>query len=73
MTRDTLVVAEGAVVVSRLGESKAHPAVVELRQQQLTLAPLVVALRVPLGDQEGQPGRTPRHGIRGVYATGVVS
>ena len=71
------VVAEGAVVVSRLGEKRANPAVVELRQQQLTLARLVVALRVPLGDQEGLPavasGRTPRRGLRGVYGTGVVS
>jgi len=67
-----LVAADGAVVVSRLGEKRAHAALVELRQQQLTLARLVVALRVPLGDQEGQPSvsssaRVQRRALRGVY------
>jgi hypothetical protein len=46
-----------------------HPAMVELRQQRILLARLVVALRVPLGDQEDQAGprRTQYRGVRGVY------
>jgi hypothetical protein len=65
-----VVDAEGPLVGGRT-----HPALVELRAQRLLLARLVVALRVPLGDQEdAQPGRTQRRGIRGVYGIrGVVS
>jgi len=50
-----------------------RPAVAELRQQRITLARLIVALRVPLGDQEeagsksGSP-RVQRRGVRGFYA-----
>jgi len=47
-------------------EGKTHPAVAEIRQQRITLARLLVALRVPSGDEEARP--TPqRRGIRGVY------
>ena len=56
----TLVDAEGVLVAGR-----AHPALVELRQQRITLARLVVAIRVPIGDQEG---RSQYRGARGVYA-----
>jgi hypothetical protein len=60
--------AEGELSISRLGERRAHPALVELRQQQLLLARLIVALRVPMGDQEETgPPRAQRRGIRGVY------
>jgi hypothetical protein len=59
------VSADGPLAVSRLGEQKAHPALVELRTQQILLARLIVALRVPLGDQEG---RSQYRGPRGVYA-----
>lgn len=69
---------EGPVSTTRLGEQRAHPAVVELRQQRIVLARMVVALRVPLGDQEDQsPARSPgairsqRRGIRGVYSGGA--
>jgi hypothetical protein len=59
---------KGELSMSRLGETRAHPALVELRAQQLLLARLIVALRVPLGDQEESPaGRPQRRGIRGVY------
>jgi hypothetical protein len=44
-----------------------HRGLVELRAQQITLARLVVALRVPMGDQ-GQ--RSQYRGARGVYAIG---
>src|SRR5687768_13191439 len=47
---------------------RAHPAAVELRQQRILLARLIVALRVPLGEQEdAQPRRTQYRGVRGVY------
>ena len=47
--------------------ARVHPAAVELRQVELTLARLVVALRIPVDDQED---RTQRRGIRGVYQGG---
>ena len=63
-----VVDAEGELSTSRLGETRAHPALVELRQQQLLLARLIVALRVPMGDQEETgPHRSQRRGLRGVY------
>jgi hypothetical protein len=55
-----LVDAEGPIVAGR-----AHPALVELRQQRIVLARLIVAIRVPLGDEE--QGRTQYRGPRGVY------
>lgn len=65
---------EGALVETRLGEKRAHPALVELRQQSLTLARLLVALRVPLGDEESGGGaRTQRRGLRGVYGVRSAS
>ncbi len=68
------VAADGPMLTTRLGEQKVHPAVVELRQQRIVLARLIVALRVPLGDQEDQSpavsspaARLQRRGLRGVY------
>jgi hypothetical protein len=62
---------QGPLATNRLGDEKPHPALVELRQQRLVLARLIVALRVPLGDQEGEdassPSRTQRRALRGVY------
>ncbi len=49
---------------------RAHPALVELRQQRILLARLIVALRVPLGEEEGArppASRPQRRGLRGVY------
>jgi hypothetical protein len=63
--------AEGPLTTTRLGETKTHPAVVELRNQRALLARLIVALRVPLGDQEQSTPRTApiprvqRRGLRG--------
>jgi hypothetical protein len=43
---------------------RAHPAAVELRQQQMTLARIIVALRVPLGEQQDAgPVRVQRRSI----------
>jgi len=51
-----------------LRDGKAHPALVELRQQRILLARLIVALRVPLGDEDNAAGRSQYRGPRGVYA-----
>ncbi len=66
---DARVKLDGAIVNSPQG-LKAHPAAVEARQQRITLARLVVALRVPLGEdgdkaRDARPQR--RGGFRGVY------
>ena len=59
------------------GQPRTHPAVIELRQQRIVLARLIVALRVPLGDQEQgavitpqspAPTRLQRRGTRGFYS-----
>ncbi len=66
------VAAEGAVVDSPQG-TKAHPALVEARQQRITLARLLAALRLPAGEESEQGsdrGGQRRVGVRGVY--GVV-
>jgi hypothetical protein len=44
----------------------AHPALVESRQQRLTLARMLTALRLPDADQR----RPQRRGMRGVYRLG---
>jgi hypothetical protein len=55
-----LVAAEG---VLEEGTGRPHPAVVELRQQSITLARLIAALRLPTdGSSRGQ-----HRGVRGVY------
>lgn len=57
---------EGALTTTRLGETKAHPALVELRQQRLVLARLLAALRLPVDDPaSGQ--RTQSRPLRGIY------
>jgi hypothetical protein len=67
-----IVVSEGPLSVTRLGEQRTHPALTELRQQQLVLARLIVALRVPLGDQEIEAStRTQYRGLRGVQQLGA--
>ena len=53
-----------------LVDGRINPATVELRQQRILLARLIVALRVPLGaDGEAAPDgtRTGTHAVRGVY------
>lgn len=66
-----VVDAEGPLLAGQDGAPRSHPALVELRAQRILLARLVVALRVPLGEQLGsQPewGRSQRRGTRGFYA-----
>lgn len=65
---------EGPMIADRFGRPVVHPALVELRQQRIVLARLIVALRVPLGEVGDEPtGRAQRRGTRGVYGLGVVS
>lgn len=61
-----------------LVDGRVHPGLVELRAQRLLLARLIVALRVPLGDQDDVgrqegPGRTQRRPMRGFYGVRAVS
>jgi hypothetical protein len=61
---DTVVRADGVTVQTPQG-IKAHPALVESRQQQITMTRLVASLRLP--DEDGtMPQR--RGGARGSYA-----
>ncbi len=63
------VAKDGAVVGSSQGD-RAHPALVEARQQRITLARLLAALRLPAGEQpeEGSGRRRGgQPGVRGVY------
>ena len=51
---------------------RAHPALVELRQQRICFARLVAQLGLPTGEQQEPVGQ--RRAARGVYGiTGVVS
>jgi len=56
--------AEGLMSETSQG-SRVHPAAVELRQQRVTFARLVTALRIPAGEDDGRTQR--RGGTRGVY------
>jgi hypothetical protein len=67
---DALVGREGLMSETSQGP-RVHPAVAEARAQRIALARLLAALRVPLGDQEGNAGsgrQQKRQGARGVYA-----
>lgn len=59
-----VVTEEGVTAPSSQG-IRAHPALVEARQQRLTLAKLLASLRIPLDDEQ-QTGRLPqrRSGVR---------
>lgn len=68
---EELSTADSLVVEARTGPV-AHPALVESRQQSLTLSRLVAALRVPLGEEdERRPQR--RGGARKPYVIRPVS
>jgi hypothetical protein len=59
-----------APILVKDGQPYASPVVTELRQQSILLARLIVALRIPMADDDDEdtPGRTQRRGIRGVYS-----
>lgn len=63
---------DGPVVESPQG-SKAHPALVEMRQQRVALARLMAALRLPAGEQQGDRRPQRRTGVRGTYRVGRPS
>ncbi|MGI9083985.1 MAG: hypothetical protein ACR2FE_01680 [Aeromicrobium sp.] len=65
---ESIVDKEGAVVASPQGR-KAHPALVECRQQRLAFARLIAALRIPDDAEAGE--RKQHRGIRGVYGVGA--
>jgi hypothetical protein len=61
------VARDGPLLGSSQGE-RAHPALVEARQQRITLARLLAALRLPAGEEEAGDRRPQRRGgVRGVY------
>jgi hypothetical protein len=72
---DSLAVAaaQSPTVVTTKGDIAAHPALVESRQQSLTLARLVASLRLPSGDTEEDLVRPQRRGAaRGTYGLRVA-
>lgn len=67
---DARVRVQGVIVTSPQGD-RANPALVEARQQRITLARLLAALRVPQGaegDEQASARPQRRGGARGVYA-----
>jgi hypothetical protein len=62
------VTREGDIVDGPHG-SKANPALTELRQQRITLARLVGALKLPAG-LDSAPAKPQHRGVRGVYRLG---
>jgi hypothetical protein len=57
---------EGELILSnRYQEPRVHPALVELRNQRILLARILVVLRIPLGETEEDGERTQRRPIRG--------
>lgn len=66
----TVLDAEGVMSESSQG-ARTHPALTELRQQRVTFARLLAALRIPQGEADGR-GQV-RGVVRGVYGLGGVS
>ena len=68
--RDTIVrlraaVDEDGTMIASSQGSRLHPAIAEIRQQQLALARLLATLGVPGLEDDNLP---PARGVRGVYA-----
>ena len=62
------IIADLQAVIDTLGVDCAGRELAEIRQQRLTFARLIVALRLPNGLEEGGRDRQPqRRGLRGVY------
>jgi len=67
-------VAGPVTVTNYKGDQVAHPAMVEARQQSLTLARLLASLRMPTGDSGGDLQRPQRRGgARGAYGVRGVA
>lgn len=66
--------AKGSVTVTNhRGDEVAHPAMVEARQQAITLSRLLASLRLPSGEEHGDRRPQRRGGARGSYGIrGVV-
>ena len=66
--------ASPVTVVNAKGDQVAHPALTESRQQAITLARLLAALRMPSGEQGGELVRPQRRGgARGAYGVRAVA
>lgn len=65
------VIDEGEVVVASPQGLKANPAVVEFRQQAVTLAKCMASLRIPMGEEESA-GRQPQQRV-GVRRAGAAT
>lgn len=61
-----VITADGPMLAGADGP-RTHPACRELRQQRITLARLIVCLRVPLGDEDAEAERSQYRGMRGAY------
>ena len=65
--------AAGSVTVeNHRGDQVAHPAMVEARQQSLTLARLLASLRLPSGEETGERRPQRRGAARGSYGLRAV-
>jgi hypothetical protein len=64
--------AEGLMSTSSQGV-RVHPALVELRQQRVTFARLLTALRIPAGERTEDSRTQHRGGLRGVYGIAGTS
>lgn len=68
---ESVVAAEGPLLTGKDGVLRAHPGLVELRQERLALGRLLASLQIP-ADEEGRLQR--RSGFRGPYGVrGVVA
>lgn len=64
---EKIVRSEGVTHQSPQGV-RAHPALVEARQQRVTLAKLVASLRIPLDDEQDAGRTQQRSGVRQIRA-----
>jgi hypothetical protein len=65
--------ARGTVTVENFrGDQVANPAMVEARQQSITLSRLLASLRLPSGEEEGQRRPQRRGAARGSYGVRVM-
>jgi len=68
---EAVVAAEGPLVTGKDGITRAHPGLVELRQERLTLGRLLASLQIPAegeGRLQRRSGFRAPYGVRGVVA-----